>query len=112
MDCSLPGSSANGIFQARVLEWGVIALGLKGYLRAIKSLRVAWNPQTRGREGGYNREGKDAYLPDTVDPVEIGCDLSVYSWGSRPPTAMAPAHDAHHLPPVRVKHQRATTVAL
>ena len=25
MDCSLPGSSAHGIFQARVLEWGVIA---------------------------------------------------------------------------------------
>ena len=22
MDCSLPGSSVNGIFQARVLEWG------------------------------------------------------------------------------------------
>ena len=25
MDCSLPGSSVNGIFQARVLEWGAIA---------------------------------------------------------------------------------------
>ena len=25
MDCSLPGSSAHGIFQAGVLEWGVIA---------------------------------------------------------------------------------------
>ena len=25
MDCSLPGSSAYGIFQARVLEWGAIA---------------------------------------------------------------------------------------
>ena len=25
MDCSLPGSSVQGIFQARVLEWGVIA---------------------------------------------------------------------------------------
>ena len=25
MDCSLPGSSAHGIFQARVLEWGAIA---------------------------------------------------------------------------------------
>ena len=25
MDCSLPGSSINGIFQARVLEWGAIA---------------------------------------------------------------------------------------
>ena len=25
MDCSLPGSSIYGIFQARVLEWGAIA---------------------------------------------------------------------------------------
>jgi len=25
MDCSLPGSAAHGIFQARVLEWGAIA---------------------------------------------------------------------------------------
>ena len=26
MNCSLPGSSVSGIFQARVLEWGAIAL--------------------------------------------------------------------------------------
>ena len=26
MDCSLPGSSIHGIFQARVLEWGAIPL--------------------------------------------------------------------------------------
>ena len=26
MDCSLPGSSAHGILQARVLEWVAIAL--------------------------------------------------------------------------------------
>ena len=25
MDCSLPGCSVHGIFQARVMEWGVIA---------------------------------------------------------------------------------------
>jgi len=25
MDCSLPGFSAHGIFQAKVLEWGAIA---------------------------------------------------------------------------------------
>ena len=25
MDCSLPGPSVHGIFQARVLEWGAIA---------------------------------------------------------------------------------------
>ena len=29
-DCSLPGSSVHGIFQARVLEWGAIALSQKG----------------------------------------------------------------------------------
>ena len=28
MDCSLPGSSVHGVFQARVLEWGVIACKL------------------------------------------------------------------------------------
>ena len=28
MDCSLPGSSVHGILQARVLEWGAIALSV------------------------------------------------------------------------------------
>ena len=28
MDCSLPGYSAHEIFQARVLEWGAIAIAL------------------------------------------------------------------------------------
>ena len=31
MDCSLPGSSAHGIFQATVLEWGAIAFSLLAY---------------------------------------------------------------------------------
>ena len=30
MDCSLPGSSVHGIFQARVLEWGAIAFSNLG----------------------------------------------------------------------------------
>ena len=30
MDCSLPGSSIHGIFQARVLEWGAIAFSKEG----------------------------------------------------------------------------------
>ena len=29
MDCSTPGSSVHGIFQARVLEWGAIAFSLR-----------------------------------------------------------------------------------
>ena len=28
MDCSLPGSSVHGIFQARVLEWGTTAFSM------------------------------------------------------------------------------------
>ena len=28
MDCSLPGSSVHGIFQAKVLEWGAIAFSI------------------------------------------------------------------------------------
>ena len=32
MDCSLPGSSIHGIFQARVLEWGAIAFSASSKL--------------------------------------------------------------------------------
>ena len=31
IDCSLLGSSAHGIFQARVLEWGAIAFSRQDY---------------------------------------------------------------------------------
>ena len=34
MDCSLPGSSIHGIFQARVLEWGAIAFSDREAWRA------------------------------------------------------------------------------
>ena len=35
MDCSFPGSSVLGIFQARVLEWGAIAFSsVEAYLGA------------------------------------------------------------------------------
>ena len=35
VDCSLPGSSAHGIFQARVLEWGAIAFSFKCFSSAL-----------------------------------------------------------------------------
>ena len=39
MDCSPPGSSVHGIFQARGLEWGAIATDIfKSGLRAPASL--------------------------------------------------------------------------
>ena len=38
MDCSLPGSSIHGIFQARVLEWGAIAFSRKRKRSALQHL--------------------------------------------------------------------------
>ena len=35
VDCSLPGSSVHGIFQARVLEWGAIAFSVKSVFKHI-----------------------------------------------------------------------------
>ena len=37
MDCSLPGSSVHGIFQARVLEWDAIAFS---YSKDIESYKL------------------------------------------------------------------------
>ena len=36
MDCSLPGSSVHGIFQARVLEWGAIAFSINSPKDSLK----------------------------------------------------------------------------
>ena len=38
MDCSLPGSSVHGIFQARVLEWGAIAFSVFNLNYILKGL--------------------------------------------------------------------------
>ena len=38
MDCSLPGSSIHGIFQAKVLEWGAIAFSIIKRLFSSSSL--------------------------------------------------------------------------
>ena len=48
MDCSLPGSSIHGIFQARVLEWGAIAfsisqISLHDYLKVQEGILLIEN---------------------------------------------------------------------
>ena len=37
VDCSLPGASVHGIFQARVLEWGAIATQVQFLVRELDS---------------------------------------------------------------------------
>ena len=53
MDCSLPGSSVHGIFQARVLEWGDIAFSnslAKVLQKYNKKLFTIYNWVTRKSE--------------------------------------------------------------
>ena len=43
MDCSPPGSSIHGIFQARVLEWGAIAFSGEAMRPSQMSLQVTFH---------------------------------------------------------------------
>ena len=51
VDCSLPGSSIHGIFQARVLEWGAIAFS------NIKctNIQIIGVPEEEGKKKGYEK---------------------------------------------------------
>ena len=40
MDCNLPGSSAHGIFHARVLEWGAIAFS--NLITGCTDIKTSW----------------------------------------------------------------------
>ena len=64
MDCSPPGSSVHGIFQARVLEWGAIAFSDKTGLgvpmekaMATHSSVLAWRIPETGEPGGLPSMG-------------------------------------------------------
>ena len=47
MDCSLPGSSAHGIFQAKVLEWGAIAFSMTNLDSTLKSRDIILSTKVR-----------------------------------------------------------------
>ena len=52
MDCSLPGSSVHGIFQARVLEWGAIAF-------SVYAAYIMWNAGLDESQAGIKTSGKN-----------------------------------------------------
>ena len=103
MDCSLPGSSVQGIFQARVLEWGAIAFSKKkkkdiqiykadlclprGWgdagrkhqefgIRHYKRLRRWWMNEARNYKSKWNRRGSlgSCCTPHSVNVTD--CFLS------------------------------------
>ena len=62
MDCSRPGSSVHGIFQARVLEWGAIAFSVYVVKRSATSLPgnllEILNPRATELESAYLTKSK------------------------------------------------------
>ena len=64
MDCSLPGSSVHGIFQARVLEWGAIAFS---------------EHQTRECSCTYS-DIVVQFLVDDMVNIKALCDNSAFSY--------------------------------
>ena len=81
MDCSPPGSSVHGIFQARVLEWGAIAFsderpqGDPNVRRGPEERRAnTWTKVAAEVKGGWGccwltPEWKTLTLPDSTSLV-------------------------------------------
>ena len=70
MDCSPPGSSVHGIFQARVLEWGAIAFSNVYTLLLLRCFSRVWlsaTPWTAAHQAppslGFSRQEHWSGLP-------------------------------------------------
>ena len=66
MDCSLPGSSIHGIFQARVLEWVAIAFSNRGIKINRIFLVVQWlriHLPMQGTQVGYLVSKLRSHMP-------------------------------------------------
>ena len=83
MDCSLPGSSVHGIFQARVLEWGAIAFS-EPWSRQLYYRRVFCQfPFNQGPSADQQVEGswETGGMPQDKDGKEV-VPRDPYSAGS------------------------------
>ena len=60
MDCSPPGSSIHGIFQARILEWGAIAFSNAGKVKSLSRVQLLATPWTATHQAppsmGFSRQ--------------------------------------------------------
>ena len=76
MDCSLPGSSIHGIFQARVLEWGARFLRATLFLLFL----IAWlGPQVgatipaKGDQKAHFTDEETEVPKDYLRPIQLVC---------------------------------------
>ena len=73
MDCSLPGSSVHGIFQARVLEWGAIAFSGSVYDNCLIPVPSLKRKRSKGRKG---KELKKNFLSLEMEIIVLVSNLS------------------------------------
>ena len=107
MDCSLPGSSVHGIFQARVLEWGAIAFSDKNNDVPITSLpnssqaqgsdeNTALAPGLRRVEvGGVTKCGTSGATV-LLGPGGLPDPISLPGWNPQLPTVLSDAGQEGH----------------
>ena len=71
MDCSLPGSSVHGIFQARVLEWGAIAFSIDELVKLKKGAKplTSLGPGSRSSRSFHSRA--PGHLGDRVQQRDV-----------------------------------------
>jgi len=65
MDCSLPGSSIHGIFQARVLEWGAIAFSSK-FVQPLSKKIMKVPQKTKNRITILSSNPTSGYIASSV----------------------------------------------
>ena len=86
MDCSPPGSSAHGIFQARVLEWGAIAFSKVKDKRPV-NFHQGWRPNANLKLVRETQRGwvlVVQVMPDSLRPhVLQRAGLPCASWSPR-----------------------------
>ena len=75
MDCSLPGSSVHGSFQARVLEWGAIAFSrkyTKGGRKENYSYTSAIDVVTRVFKNHQRQKNRDNTVNYMFKNIDVG----------------------------------------
>ena len=86
MDCSPPGSSTHGISQARVLEWGAIAISVLG-LSERKSWLIGKDSDAEGGLGvggeGDDR-GWDGWMATLTQWTWVWASSGSWWWTGRP----------------------------
>ena len=76
MDCSLPGSSIHGIFQARILEWVAFPSpgdlpdpGIEPWSPALQADSLPFEPPGKPKEGMDQHINKILPLPECAEAI-------------------------------------------